>query len=116
MKWLGWIMVALSVYEASNGGVREWAALGAAFTTYLLFFAPQLVAVARGRAVQMQQASRRQSMAPPSNPTEPTVTLGQRACAMCGASESDGADIRVCSCEKCGGTPRLLCLAHARNH
>jgi len=29
--------------------------------------------------------------------------------------EDDGADIRVCSCAKCG-TPRTLCLTHARNH
>jgi Rhomboid family len=122
MKWVGWIAVALSVYQASNGGVHEWAACGAAFATYLLFFAPQLVAIARGRAVQMQQASRRQSFAPPSDapgaggPMGPTPKLGQRACAICAASEADGADIRVCSCEKCGGTQRQLCLTHARNH
>jgi hypothetical protein len=122
MKWLGWILVALSVYEASNGGPAAWAALAASFATYLLFFTPQLVAIARGRAVQMHQASRRQSLAPtseataPTGLTGPTGSLGQRACAMCGASEADGADIRVCTCEKCGGTPRLLCLAHARNH
>ena len=34
-------------------------------------------------------------------------------CAICGAREADGADIRVCYCEKCGG-PRALCLEHAR--
>jgi len=122
MKWLGWIMVAMSVYEASNGGMREWAALAAAFATYLLFFAPQLLAILRGRAVRVQQAARRQSMAPPSEPTGPIgpggtpSKLGQRACAICGASETDGADIRVCSCDKCGGTQRQLCLTHARNH
>ena len=42
--------------------------------------------------------------------------FGQRTCAMCGAREQDGADIRVCSCAKCGGQPRTLCLEHARNH
>ena len=39
-----------------------------------------------------------------------------RACAICGARQDEGADIRVCSCEKCGGKPRDLCLAHAREH
>jgi hypothetical protein len=36
-------------------------------------------------------------------------------CAICGVSEDAGADIRVCSCAKCGG-PRNLCLNHARSH
>ena len=43
-----------------------------------------------------------------------------KACAICGAKEADGADIRVCSCDKCkeatGGAARELCLEHARNH
>jgi hypothetical protein len=38
-----------------------------------------------------------------------------RTCAICGKKQSGGADIRVCSCEKCGG-PRNLCVEHARNH
>ena len=44
--------------------------------------------------------------------------FGQRVCAICGAREADGTDIRVCSCDKCGGagTQRALCLEHARNH
>jgi len=42
--------------------------------------------------------------------------FGTRVCAICGAEEADGTDIRVCSCEKCGGQQRTLCLEHARNH
>jgi hypothetical protein len=42
--------------------------------------------------------------------------FGQRVCAICGAREADGADIRVCSCAKCGGVQRALCVEHARNH
>jgi hypothetical protein len=42
--------------------------------------------------------------------------FGTRVCAICGAAEADGTDIRVCSCEKCGGKQRTLCLEHARNH
>ena len=36
--------------------------------------------------------------------------------AICGARQDDGADIRVCNCEKCGNKTRELCLEHARNH
>jgi|CZKU01.1.fsa_nt_gi hypothetical protein len=42
--------------------------------------------------------------------------FGTRVCAICGAEEADGTDIRVCSCDKCGGKQRALCLEHARNH
>jgi hypothetical protein len=42
--------------------------------------------------------------------------FGKRVCAICGAEEIDGVDIRVCSCDKCGGKQRALCLEHARNH
>ena len=52
--------------------------------------------------------------------TKAGPAIGTRVCALCGASEKDGADIRVCSCEKCGaatnGKSRELCLEHARNH
>ena len=51
--------------------------------------------------------------------SEPPARAG-KTCAICGATEADGADIRVCSCEKCkaatGGAARELCLEHARNH
>ena len=51
-------------------------------------------------------------------PTPMRAVAGRR-CAMCGAEESEGADIRVCSCATCKGltgTRRELCLEHARKH
>ncbi len=116
MKWLGWLSFAFVAYEFVQGGWGVKGAIIAALANYLLFFAGHIVYVARGSRVQMRQAARRASSVPP------PAALGNnaRACAICGAREVDGTDIRVCGCEKCkeatsGGT-RALCLEHARNH
>jgi hypothetical protein len=111
VKWLG-IAAAVGIVAALFIG--EWdtrASIAAAMANYLLFFAGHWRAVAKSQNLQAHQKVRRaemQSGAP--------VAFGQRVCAICGAQEADGADIRVCSCEKCGGQPRALCLEHARNH
>jgi hypothetical protein len=117
LKWIGILAAGLAAYQFANGDWSVRAPILAAGAVYALFFAEHWAAFFRGRRVIARQAARRvqlesgahsRSMGPRS--------MGQRACAICGAKEADGADIRVCSCEKCGGQPRSLCLAHARNH
>jgi membrane associated rhomboid family serine protease len=110
MKWLGFLMAGYALFQLAVGDWATRGAIIAAFANYFLFFGVTLIAIARGRRLIAHQAARRASSGPP-----PPVAAVDRACAICGKLESDGADIRVCSCEKCG-TPRLLCLAHARNH
>ena len=116
VKWLGILSAVFIVYAASGGAWATRAAIGAALFTYALFFADHWWAALKGRRVVARQRERRASLAP----SPPTVAsgpvFGQRVCAICGAREADGADIRVCSCEKCGGQQRTLCLEHARNH
>lgn len=111
IKWVALLGAAGIVYAFLRGGLGEKAAIGAAFANYLLFFAERGVALARGRRLAVRQAARR---AKQSTSAAPARKEG-RSCAICGARQDDGADIRVCSCEKCGG-PRDLCLVHARNH
>jgi hypothetical protein len=114
MKWLAWLSFA---YEALTFARGDWdvrAAIVASLVNYLLFFWGDIVALAKGTRLQARQAAVRESRrAPPEAPSA-------RVCALCGAREADGADIRVCSCEKCkaatGGAARELCLEHARNH
>jgi hypothetical protein len=108
-KWLAWFDAAGLAYALVTGGWSTRAAVIAAFANYLLFFRGELWGIWRGRNLQVRQAARRASAGPAVKAT------GGRVCAICGASEDDGADIRVCSCDKCGG-PRTLCLEHARNH
>jgi membrane associated rhomboid family serine protease len=110
VKWLG-IVAALGIAAALVMG--EWwtrAAIGAARGKYLLFFGGHWWGVWRDRTVQVRQKARRSAF----NANVPV--FGQRVCAICGLREADGADIRVCSCDKCGGQQRALCLEHARNH
>lgn len=114
MKWVGLLGLAFVGMQFVNGDVGARIAIGASFVNYLLFFSGHLAAALRGRRLEVRQSARRASFRPP------TVVRGKdktgRACAICGAKQDDGADIRVCSCEKCGGVPRELCLEHARNH
>lgn len=115
IKWLALIGGALVIYAFLEGGVGAKAAIAAAFANYLLFFTEHLVALARGRRAEIRQRARRAAGGAPSTAPPPKKAEG-RACAICGAKQDDGADIRVCSCEKCGGAPRDLCLEHARSH
>jgi membrane associated rhomboid family serine protease len=110
VKWLGLFSLAPMVYFFAVEGPATRASIAASLAGYLLFFARHWMSAWRDRALVVRQRARRRERA--SNGT----VLGQRVCAICGAREADGADIRVCSCEKCGGQPRNLCLEHARNH
>jgi hypothetical protein len=110
VKWLG-ILAALGVGAALAMG--DWpmrASIGAAMGNYLLFFGARWWRVWQDRTVQVRQKARRTAL------RADLPVFGQRTCAICGAREADGADIRVCSCPKCGGQPRPLCLEHARSH
>jgi membrane associated rhomboid family serine protease len=116
VKWLALLTVALVGYAFFGGDYGVKAAIAVAFGNYLLFFTGHLIGLARGRQVQMRQASRRTSFRPPpEREREAKAAAESRACAICGKRQEDGADIRVCSCEKCG-SPRELCLEHARAH
>jgi hypothetical protein len=131
VKWLG-IVAALAIgYAAVMGGWGTRASILASMVNYLLFFGEHWVAMARNQGTLAQAKSRRASLRADykgngrgaSDPdremdNDPLPVFGNRVCAICGAREADGTDIRVCSCDKCGGQghQRPLCLQHARNH
>ena len=108
-KWMALLAVGYMLYQAFPFTLAALGAMAVAFSNYALFFAGHWAAYAKGRNLQVRQAARRSSM----GPSEPLPA--DRACALCGKKQSEGADIRVCSCAKCGG-PRNLCLEHARAH
>lgn len=110
-KWLGLLDAAFLVYALVTGDTSTRLAIGLAFANYGVFFGGHWLKWWQRRNLLVRQAARRAG-APPDAPPK----AGGRTCAVCGASEDDGADIRVCSCEKCGGRPRTLCLPHARAH
>jgi len=108
-KWLAIIDAAYMGYALLVGDWAQRAGILAAMSGYFLFFTGTLLDILRSRNLRVRQAARRASLGPPPQAAAP------RVCAICGASQDDGADIRVCTCAKCGG-PRSLCLEHARNH
>ncbi len=111
VKWLGILSALGLAFSFVMGTWMARAAIVAATGNYVLFFAGHWGGLMKARRVEVRQRARRASIAEPERPK----TSG-RSCAICGATEEEGADIRVCSCEKCGGVPRTLCLPHARNH
>ncbi len=114
MKWIALLLAAVQIVEAVSQGWPERAAIAVSFLNYFLFFGGHLIGLLRSRNVQVRQAARRTSLRTP--PPAAAEAMGGRSCAICGAREEDDADIRVCSCERCGGKPRNLCLMHAKNH
>ncbi len=110
VKWLALLDAAVMGYACVTGSNATRVAILASLANYFLFFGGHLWGMWQGRNLQVRQAARRVSMS-----AAPAAT-GGRSCAICGAREDDGTDIRICSCDKCGGKPRALCLAHARDH
>jgi hypothetical protein len=110
VKWLGILAAVTLAGVFAMGDWRVRAEIASSVVAYSVFFGGHWYGVFSQQRVIRRQRSRRaefESTAP---------VFGQRVCAICGAREADGADVRVCSCEKCGGKPRTLCLQHARNH
>lgn len=114
VKWLALASVAFLAWMLFEGDMGTRLAIAVAFANYLVFFSGHLLALARGQQLQLSQAARRSKHRAPPRDVE-RERADERACAICGKKQSEGADIRVCSCEKCGG-PRELCLEHARSH
>jgi membrane associated rhomboid family serine protease len=121
MKWLGILSGLFLVSEAVTSDWAVRAAIVAATSNYVLFFAGTFIDLVQGRRLLAKQAARRESFRAPTeaasvSPEAGAPAMGARVCAICSAREDDGADIRVCSCALCGSVQRTLCLEHARAH
>jgi hypothetical protein len=112
IRWVAIVSAGVVLYEGIIGDAVTRASIAAGVANYFLFFGGDLVGMFRGRNAEVRAAARRVSLRPPPAPAD------ARACAICGATAASGADIRVCSCEKCRATggSRNLCLEHARTH
>src|SRR5688500_14806474 len=114
MKWIGLMGAVFVAYQAIAGDTADRIAVAAGVSNYFLFYAGHILDLLRGRRLEVRQAARRASFRPP--PKDGAKDPTGRECAICGKKQDDGADIRVCSCEKCGGKARDLCFEQARNH
>ncbi len=112
VKYLGYASALYLLYQLVSGPALLRFQVGAATLNYLIFFVGHWRDFFAGERRLMEARRRRVGL----RSAEPLVGRGERQCAICGARQSQGADIRVCSCEKCGGERRDLCIAHARDH
>jgi hypothetical protein len=114
-KWSALIAAGFILYQAYSGTMSDRIAIGIALGNYLLFFAPTLLALARGAAVVAKQERRRAEIF---DDEEDKGTRPERKCKICGLTDADpGADLRVCTCQEvCGGKATVYCLPHARSH
>ncbi|MGZ3452747.1 MAG: rhomboid family intramembrane serine protease [Polyangiales bacterium] len=113
VKWLALLDAAYLGYIAIFGSNATRFAVAAAMTNYLIFFGPHLYRVVRGYGVQAKQANRRADLFE----KEERDSRPKRACKICGKTDEDGADLRVCTCQEvCGGKATVYCLEHARSH
>jgi hypothetical protein len=113
MKWAALLTAGYLGWLAWQGPLPVRATVGAAAGVYLLFFYANLARVARGGATMAAAAQRRAEQR-----AEPIATAKtKRQCVLCGLTDDEGADLRVCTCaEVCEGKPTVYCLAHARSH
>jgi hypothetical protein len=109
VKWLALLSLGALVLEAVFGSWGHRAGILAAMSSYFVFFGGTLVQKLRARGARSGASE------PGRSSSEPVAKVSVRACSSCGALEAEGADIRVCTCEKCG-IPTLFCLEHARKH
>jgi len=127
VKWLGVLEALFVARDFALHGLGDRAAIAVIVINYVLFFAGPMRARLRLRSSRGIRQGNLDAWRPPQASAAATASAFDRAdaasneprprvCAICGASQEDGADIRVCSCEACGGVPRELCLEHARNH
>lgn len=113
-KWSALIAAGFILYQAYGGGTADRVAIGIALGNYLLFFAPTLLGLLRGAAVVSKQERRRAEIF---ERDEEPDERPQRKCKICGLTDADGADLRVCTCQEvCGGKATVYCLPHARSH
>ncbi len=116
VKWIALLSALALLVSGVLGSWGDRAGLVAATSNYFLFFGGTLVDTVRGRIRARGSRQKLDDMTRGRSVSATAPEKGvERACTSCGKTEGEGADIRVCSCEKCG-IPTLFCLEHAREH
>lgn len=116
MRWLAWAMGAWFLWRVVNAGLHWgpsgfWATaleIGFGLGNYLLFFLPAGWQAARTRR---QVAAGRRVF---EEAKVEAHAVEARACERCGAGPE--ADLRLCTCERCGEDGKNWCEAHLPAH
>lgn len=110
MRWVAWFIGAVLLYKIISGGFPALFVIAGSMANFILFFAP---------AAWTQFRSRQSSLAAKSamraSIRVATSTLPSKACKSC-SKGVDQADLRLCSCERCGENGAFWCVEHLKEH
>jgi hypothetical protein len=109
MRWAAWLIGAYLVWRLWQMGLLEALPMAVGLLNFLLFLGPSLVA--RAKHAQQVQEGRQVFRAAA---REAERTLAPRACVQCSAGPD--AELRLCSCARCGEDGKLWCAAHLPGH
>lgn len=108
MRWVAWVLGVVLAWKAFTGGWPAFWEVAFGVGNYLVFFVPQGVDAWR---LRRQSAAGQKVFA---QAKREVALLEPRRCVECGAGPE--ADLRLCTCERCGPEGRFWCQAHLAGH
>lgn len=119
-KWLAMLSAGYLVYLVifpPGDSIAVSTAIVVAMANYLLFFGPQLLKIVAGLFALETHRTKHAEALRVMRVSKQSPLRVVRSCKVCGASDAEGADLRVCVCQEvCHGKPTVYCLEHARSH
>jgi hypothetical protein len=110
MRTVSWIAGAFLLYKALTGWPYESVAVAASMLNYLLFFA-----AGHARAVKDGHQSGLARAAFSRKQKEAQSRMQARQCRDCG-KDPNQAELRLCTCSRCGEEGSFWCLEHLKPH
>lgn len=108
LRWVAWALGAYLAWQALTGGMGAMVEVVFGVGNYLLFFVPEGIEAWR---LRKQVAAGRQVF---ERAKREGARVAERACAQCGAGAA--ADLRLCTCPRCGEDGRSWCAEHLGPH
>ena len=107
MRWLAWLTGIWIIWNMVTGGWLIWTMTAAGLGNYLLFFGPSFFRNLKNHRQTIAARNRLENVA-----KAETVTI--KCCSQCSKTAQD-ADIRLCTCAKCGEDGRFWCTDHLQH-
>jgi hypothetical protein len=108
MRWWAWAMGAYLLFRAVTGGWVVFGEIVFGVGNYLIFFLPTAIQASRQRR---EVAANRRVFTEAKRESAVILT---HTCAQCGRGRE--ADLRLCTCERCGEEGRFWCSEHLKPH
>jgi len=118
--WFAIVAAAYMLYSVifpPGDSIAVSTAIVVAVANYLLFFGSHLYRLVRNLFALETHRTKHADVLRTMRVSKQSPLRVVRSCKICGISDDDGADLRVCVCQQvCHGKPTVYCLEHARSH